>query len=269
MENERLHKARKIIWGSLSIFFLFCTYMGLLMLCFDGFEVAGCIVSGLCLFLCLFFMFMLLIENRYYKLKYYFLGKNFKKQVEESLSKFKNADEEFKKEFVKSRKPIYRSTGKIFYENDGLNLSAWLFKDDKNVKNFQNAYSALYNNITNKKGFVGFCKKIEGASFNSGWEVHSFFENDLTSNELRYLLNQVYILCDFCVSDNGLSENFTKQNNKNIKELDDVYSPILFGFKKEIGETLKKISGNKKPKTKKKSAKRTKVKQTTKTKTKK
>ncbi len=253
MENLRLNKVRKIIWGSLSIFFAFVCYIGSLVLCFEGFEKVGFVLSIVSLLLFAFFFFMLMLENKYYKLKYFFLGKNFNNQIEESLSKFKNIDEEFKKKFVKTCKPVYRRTGKIFYDDAENNYSAWIFKDKKNIDRLELLYVALLSCIKNKKGFVGFCKRLERTKFSSSWEIFSYFDNDLCSNELRYLLGEVYALCEFNVADNGLSESFTKQNNQNIKILDDIYSPILFGFRKEITAIVKKIKlENKDPKTEKK-----------------
>jgi len=187
--------------------------------------------------ICVVFYYLARLKYRGYKLKYFFSNKKYNEEIEESLTKFKGAPEWFISEFKYETKRRYRYAGYLF-SRDTNDL---IYKDKTSKDTILSLYQKLYQSIVSKQGFIEFFDEIEKMNFESSWFIHNYMINDLISNELEYLLDNVYNKTNYTIFDNGLSSTFTERNNQIIKEINEVYSPLLFNFKDEIETILMKL----------------------------
>ena len=201
------------------------------------FEMEGLIITLSTAVISVILTFIAVVYSKEYKLRYLFLGKNFNKQVSESLKKFNISDPNFIKTFIKTRKKTYRQTGKIYNFKHQTNLS----RDNNLAKQSLELYRLLLESIKSKGGFVEFCNKLTLKEFESNWFVCNLITTNLISDDLCFILLETFILTDFYVSDNGLSEEYTKRNNQNIEVLNKLFSPALMNFEEEINQVIKKL----------------------------
>ena len=174
-----------------------------------------------------------------YSLKYLWLGKKFKVQFEEALKKFNTTDEEFIDSFKKSAKINYKRCGSVLGE---VASSSWVYRSDEHIPMLKEVFGALNECVKSKGGFVEFIETLNKKG-HSSYELHSYVLIDILSNELYYLMEDVFHYTDFCLTDIGLSKKFEEENNAMKKRLTEVYSKILFEFADEIEELAKKVEG--------------------------
>lgn len=194
------------------------------------FRIWLLVVTILCIVAFIVFYKLARLKYKGYSLKYYFSNKRYEKEIAESLTKFIGAPEWFISEFKRETKRRYRFDGHLFSRD----TNDIIYKDKKAKAIILELYQKLYNSILSKQGFIEFFNEAESMNFESSWMMHNYMTNDLISNELDYLINQVYLKTDYNIYDNGLSKTFTEKNNQIIKDLNEVYSPLLFNFKDEI-----------------------------------
>lgn len=243
---SKKNKVMAIVFGSLAIFFMIpslCAWLFLL----DGWNILAFLVEIFSVFIFAFSCFMLHIYSRGFSPKYYFLGRSFKKQVNASLEKFGDMPKYFVDNFVSTRKNIYKRTGKIFEQTD----HSWIYKNERSKDIIVECYTKLLASIDSKGGFVEFINGIQNLTngvndeyFEGNYEIMSFMCNDLISNELIYLIKEVYNISNFRLYDNKIYADFTNSNNEVIKRLNEDYSPCLFRFREEIENALKTIEKN-------------------------
>lgn len=207
------------------------------------FNIWGFLVTILLWVLMAFSIFMLSITNKFYRLKYYFLGKKFDELIENSAKKFVNADPQFIEEFRKSKIADYRQSGKIFYESN-VSQDAWIYRNEKQLKMVEKLFNILAKSIKSKGGFTEFCRELRKFDVDDEYMILNYLNTGLVSNELKYLFSAVFNYSYFWVEDTGISPEYTEKNKETIKKLDEYYSPILFGFEDEINAIIKKIKDN-------------------------
>jgi len=238
MENFPNKKDRFLVLGLWMIFFVTAVSFGLFLL---AFQDIGTILTFLISSIGTIFLSTLIKKvSKGYFLKYYFNKKELYKLIEESLKSFEGADEEFIKEFKRRASFQYYTTGSLFY-TPTLEDDKWLLSNKDNLAGFIMLIGMLIKCIEDKKGFNEFIDD----SFNlthSGELVMKTLENGFLSGELRYLLFIVYLLTDFNLEDNNLSDEYTEKINKIRKELDDRYSHLLFNFKDEVQDILNRLT---------------------------
>lgn len=171
-----------------------------------------------------------------YQLKYYFSNKKYNQEIVNVIKKFEGAPQEFIDKLKRDTKRTYRYAGYLF-SRDTLDK---IYKDKKSKQIITDLYTKLYNSILSKGGFIEFFEQIESLNIDS-WELNEYICNKLISDELDYLLTQVYWLTDYTIYDNKISEDFTKRNNKMIEDINNIYSPLLFNFKNEVEDVLEKL----------------------------
>lgn len=172
-----------------------------------------------------------------YNIKYLWLGKKFKKELNEGLKKFNTTDEDFIQEFIKSAKINYKRNGSVFNQEY---TSSWVYRSDENIPRIKETFKALGDAVESKGGFVEFINNMNLLG-HSGYDVYSYVSLDILSKELYYLMESVFHYSDFCLIDIGLSDKFEEENNMMKKRLDDVYSKILFEFSDEVKALAKKV----------------------------
>lgn len=237
-KNQRL-KALYLMVFAFSFSLAICFTMFVLI----EFNIWGLFVTILLWILMFFSIFMLSITNKYYKLKYYFLGKKFDEMVLQSTKNFVNADQKFVEEFRKSRIVDYRQTGKIFDEPN-VSRDAWIYRNEKQLKMVEKLFNVLAKSIKSKGGFTEFCRELRKFNVDDEYVILSYLNTGLVSNELKYLFSTVFNYSYFWVEDTGISPEYTEKNKETIKKLDEFYSPILFGFEDEINQIIQKIKDN-------------------------
>lgn len=215
------------------------------MFLFVEFDIWGLLVTILLYFGTGWFIFMMNLENHFKKLKYYFLGKDFEAKVAESSKKFGNADKKFLEEFKKSRIRHYQQTGEIF-EKEDVAHSAWIYRNEKELEMVEKLFTILSKSIKSKGGFTEFCREVRKFNVEDEYKILTYLHNGLVSNELKFLFSEAFAASYFWVEDTGISSEYSESNKETIKKLDEIYSPILFGFEDEIKAILKKIKDNKK-----------------------
>lgn len=172
-----------------------------------------------------------------YKIKYLRLGKKFKTELQEAIKKFNTTDEEFIESFKKSAKINYKRNGSVFCTEYS---TSWVYRSDENIPKLKEVFGELAACVKSKGGFVEFINNFNMKG-NSGYDIYSYLALDILSNELYYLISDVFHYSDFCLIDIGLSERFEEEINKMKQRLTDVYSKILFEFADEIEELAKKV----------------------------
>lgn len=215
-----------------------------LFLCVE-FDIWGLIATIVLYFGTGWFIFMMNLENQYKKLKYYFLGKDFEAKVAESSKKFVGANQEFLDDFKNSRKRYFQQTGEIFEEEDVAH-SAWVYRNEKELEMVEKLFSILLKSIKSKGGFTEFCRELRKFNVEDEYKILTYLHTGLASNELKFLFSETFAASYFWVEDTGISAEYSEENKKTIKKLDEMYSPILFGFEDEIKAILKRIKDNKK-----------------------
>lgn len=185
------------------------------------------------------FLTFLVIKG--YKLRYYFAYKKYKKLYKKSFAVFGTDDKDFKQNFIFETKKNFKKTGQLFSEQE---YSNWIYSSTENLENLQKIVVGLKKSIKNKKGFVWFIENLEQEI--SGYQSYALMTGDYVSGELRFLMKQAYDISSFCLMDVGISQKFTEKINNVRKQLDEVYSPILMNFEKEVVELDKKLNNLKK-----------------------
>ena len=191
------------------------------------------------LFGALFVLFYKFARTIYkgYQIKYMCLGKKFKAEFQEALKKFNTTDEEFIESFKKSAKINYKRNGSVFEQEYS---SSWVYRSDEHIPMIKDVFKKLDECVKSKGGFVEFIDYFNQKG-DSGYQIYSYLSLDILSNELYYLVADVFHYCDFCLIDIGLSDKFEEKNNEMKKRLTDVYSKILFEFVDEIDTLAKKV----------------------------
>ncbi len=207
------------------------------------FSIAVVVLIVLCLVLSVAFYVLAMMKFKGYKLKYVH-NKEFKTLINESIKKFKNAPKWFIENYTEDTKIIYQKTGKLFFKED----NDWLYRDEFYKDKIIKAYKMLYDSIVSKGGFVQFCVNLtkditlsEQEEYDE-WNAHLFFNLDLISGELVYLMNEVFKLNYFFLFGDECPEEYTLKNEYYKVVLNDIYSPILFGFEDEVKSVLGKIT---------------------------
>lgn len=237
MNNFPNKKDRKLVLGVWLVCFPLAVSFGLFLL---ADQSIGTILTFV-LFAGITIYFSTLIKkvSQGYFLKYYYNKKEFEKQYNEALKKFNGADEEFIKDFKERAKFTYCTSGNIFVKLT-IEHDKWLLSNKDNLIGLNLLINLLDNAIVNKTGFNAFIDNAYKLT-NSGELIMQTLENNFLSGELRCLLFKVYLLTDFNLDDNGLSEEYTNNINKLRKELEERYDKILYNFEDEIIAIKNKI----------------------------
>lgn len=201
------------------------------------------IVGGVLLPISLFFG---VVFEKELKLKYIFLGKNFKKQLGQSLSKFQNANEEFVKLFTKSAKFTYRRTGSVI----SVWCNDWAFEQDDFTEKSLKIYYIVYHAIVSKGGFIEICEELQKLKNefiiepdeDMCWIVNKYLFNSMASEELKFLFHKVMLLSKFNLVDKGFSPRRTEELKQIKERLNVMYTPVLMSFEEEVKNTLKLLS---------------------------
>ncbi len=238
MKDKNMNNALKWVFLVMALIF-WTSFICIVLFLIAYFNVWTLIADILCFILFIAFWRLARLKYLGYSLKYYFSNKKYNQEIIKSLAKFEGAPQTFIDKFKNTTKRRYRYAGYLF-SRDCLDA---IYKDKKAKETILDLYTKLYNCILSRGGFIEFFKQIENLNMDS-WEIHNYMLNDLISNELDYLLDEIYCLTDYTVYDNGLSTEFTKRNKQMIEELNEIYSPLLFNFKQEIEQVLKKLNNN-------------------------
>lgn len=225
----------KVIFLALSLMFFSLSFIFFAMV-IAVFNLWGLITAILCFIGYLVFWRLARLKYKGYQLKYYFCNKKYNQEIVDVLAKFEGAPQSFIEELRHDTKRRYRYAGYLF-SRDSVDR---IYKDKEAKNIISKLYTKLYEAIKSKGGFVEFFKEIENLDLDS-WEINHYLSTSLISDEFDYLLAKVYILTDYTIYDNGLSEEFTKRNNKMIEDLNEIYSPLLFNFKDELENVLNKL----------------------------
>lgn len=192
------------------------------------------------------FGFYATIMERSIKVKFLFLGKDFKKQLENSLAKFQNANEEFVNLFIKNAKYTYRRTGKVI----SVWCNDWAFEQVDFTEKALKMYYIIYHAIVSKGGFFEICDEFQKSKNefivevdeDICWSVNKYVFNSMASDELKFLFHKAMLLSKFNLTDKGYSLKYT-EDIKQIKErLNTMYTPILMVFEDEVKNILKMLS---------------------------
>lgn len=242
MESKKDEKLRNLF---LVLFVLFFTSSAcFLLICVGFYNVLWLVLTILCFIVSVICAVFARLKYKGYQLKKIFSKKEFYILLNESLKKFPNAPDDFIKPYVKARKKVYEKTGKLFYDAN----CDWIYRNEENKNRILKVFGCMKDAIKSKGGFVEFCNHLKEKGKNgeteSSWFAYSCFNTDLVSGELNYLMAEVYRFSDFCVTDIGYSEEFTKKNNETIRILNEKYTLMLFAFEQEISDAYEKIKGN-------------------------
>lgn len=207
------------------------------------FSIVVVVLIALCLVLMIVFYVLAIMKFKGYKLKNMH-NKEFTLLINESIKKFKNAPDWFIQNYIEDTKTTYQKTGKLFFKED----NDWLYRDEFYKDKIINAYKMLYDSIVSKGCFVQFCVNLtkdiilsEQEGYDE-WNVHLFFNLDMISGELVYLMNEVFKLNYFFLFGDECPEEYALKNEYYRVVLNDIYSPILFGFEEEVKSVLEKIT---------------------------
>lgn len=193
----------------------------------------GAIIVGAAL------IFLAVLRSKGYKLKYYFSRKKFKFLVAKALVNFNLKNYKFAQVFIKTRKPIYYSTGKLFYEETSFGDE---YRDPAIKQKIILLYSVLLKSIKEGTGFDGFIDDFKNMDFESDWQAYTYMCNESLSKELQYIISEVYMLTDFCFSPENTQEVIVN-NEKTKAVLAQIFNPILFNFEQELESVLERLSG--------------------------
>ena len=236
MKKWRINDVLKTLFAVLAVA-SFAVAICSVVFCVINLSIWLILTSALCFVLSVCLYWLAVLKHRGFQLKYYFSNKRYNEEIEKSLIKFKGAHQTFIDEFKHRTKIRYRYAGYLFSRD----LNDQIYKDKKSKEIIFSIYEKLHNSILSKGGFIEFFKELESLNFESNWLVYNYMINDLISNELEYLITAVFNLTEFTVYDNELSKEFTERNNQTIEDINEIYSPILFNFKNEIEDVLKKL----------------------------
>lgn len=212
----------------------------------DFFPAATALVGGSALVF-LIFLFFYLLTLRQYSLRYFFLGKEYRRQLEEILPHFTAFDGARKKQLLKDCKPSYWVFGQVLQSGDYVNKS--LYRDPKETGITLRMVRELLSSCDRKdgwRGFIGVCdsgdfyyqrQNYEGILVNDpldGYEIRSVLSSFLFSHSFRYLVEWISDACDFTLRDTGISEKYTAELETVKADMDAVFSPVLFTFREEL-----------------------------------
>lgn len=181
-------------------------------------------------------MYSILLEKGY-KLKYVLARKRFKLLVAKSLVKFNLKNVKFAKVFTKTRKPLFYSTGKLYYDE---NYFGEEYRDPKIKTKIILLYSTLLNNIKEGGGFYGFFDDLQTMDFDSTWQAYMYMCNESLSKELQYIISEVYMLTNFCLIQGGSSTEI-ESYNKTRAVIEYVFNPILANFETELERVSERL----------------------------
>lgn len=198
------------------------------------------VILIVCPILSLIFGVFFILYHKKTPIKYLYIGKKTKQQIADKAKSFKNASAEFLKDFYDFCEDNYHNYGEIFPTDN----AEWYLSDIRNQEACDNIYKILSECIKSKGGFAEFCAKLqkkvaeEIKKYGEGDFGYQYiipaFSNQIVSDELHYLMNKVFQKTGFNLNDNGVSENFSERNKILICEMNEIYSPVLFGFEEEI-----------------------------------
>lgn len=236
--KKKSNKALPIIYEFVSIIFGFAMAgFGWIGVIFDGFSVGDFLAAIIGTIVMVVFGFLTWSSSRGYKIKHIFAKKKFNKQIVEALIKFNLPNAKFAQVFKKSRKPIFYQTGNIFLKET---FFGEVYRNKKIKNKVLILYSELLKNIKNGEGFVGFIKDVEKMNFDSGWQINYFMCNDSISKELQYIICEVFLMTDFCLTCNQFDLERKEKIDSDINVLNNIFSPILFNFESELECVLKR-----------------------------
>lgn len=234
-------------YEALSVLFLILAILSAVVLFFEvlywilyELDTEVLVTLIVCPILTLVFGVLSVLYHKKTPIKYLYIGKKTKQQIADKAQRFKNASDEFLKEFYDYCEDNYHNYGQIFLVDN----AEWYLSDNRNQEACDDVYKMLWKCIKTKGGFNEFCeclqkkvaKEIEKhGEGDFGYQyIIPAFSNQIVSDELHYLMNKVFQKTGFNLGDNGVSEKFSERNKALICEIDEVYSPVLFGFEEEI-----------------------------------
>ena len=222
---------------AMAVFFPVSLYHGIMFFYEKG--LLHFLVGFGSIILCAIFIFLATLRTKGYKLKYYFARKKFKFLVAKALVNFNLKNYKFAQVFIKTRKPLFYKTGKLFYEEK-------IFGEEYRDPNIKHKiillYSVLLKNIKDGTGFDGFIEDFKSLDFESAWQAYIYMCNESISKELQYIISEVYMLTNFAFLEENTQENCLA--NMKIKSvLMQIFNPILMNFEKELEEVALKLVG--------------------------
>lgn len=240
MYKRKRYEALSAIFLILAILSAFMIFFEILYWILYELDTEVLVTLIVCPILSLIFGVLFILYRKKTPIKYLYIGKKIKQQIADKAKNFKNASDEFLKEFKEYCEDNYHSYGQIFLTDN----AEWYLSDARNQEACDGVYKMLCKCIKTKGGFHEFCESLQkkvaeeiekyGAGDFGYQYIIPAFSNQIVSDELHYLMNKVFQKTGFNLSDNGVSEKFSERNKKLIREIDEIYSPVLFGFEDEI-----------------------------------
>ncbi len=230
MDNFPNKKDRILVLMLWMIFFVTAVSFSLFLLAFQ--DIGTILTFVISTVITIYLSTLIKKVSQGYFLKYYYNKKELNKLYKESVKKFNGADEEFIKDFKKRISFQYYTTG-LLYPNFTIEDDKWLLSDKDNITGFIMLINLLDNAVKNKLGLNKFIDDAYNLTHNGELIIRTL-ENEFLTGELRYLLFRTYLLTDFNLSDNKLSEEYSLKISNIRKEVDERYTPLLYNFEEEI-----------------------------------
>lgn len=201
------------------------------------------------------FLFFYIISLKQYSLRFFFLGKEYEKQMAELLPHFASFDDDRKKQLIRDCKCSYRVFGQVLRSWEHINES--VYRNEKEADVALQMTKELLCDCDDKSGWLGFINACDGGKFTyertncegvrindplDGWEIHSLLSSCLFSRAFGYLALCVYAESDFTACDTMISEEYTAKMNVMKKDLAEVYTPALLTFRDELERVRDKLS---------------------------
>lgn len=230
MENFPNKKDRKIVLFSWLFFFIAAIYSLIFVVAFvDPISISCCVIfSAIAIYLTV----LVKKVSKNYKLKYIHKKKEYLRQINESLPKYIGASEAFIKDLYKVTKDNYYCTGNIYYVPT-VEDTKWLFRSVENKMGLTMLISTLANAVKKGTGVVGFITDSYNVS-HDGYLTLRTLNNGFLSGELRYLICDLFDLCELNLEDNHLSIEYSTELEKIKEKLTKEYDSIFYGFSEEI-----------------------------------
>lgn len=184
-----------------------------------------------------------------YKIKYYFLGKNFKKQRDQYLKNHNLLSKKEKRQVIKDMKLNYRRFGNIEYVYEEYKITPiTLYYEDFVTFNYGNSLEkqkiefiiyALYSKILTGGGFYRYFETIAEEPFSFDEYVSIVDKTNLSNNLKDFITNsKSKLIFEY-------SKNFDKLSDRehNIMENYELNeSDLLYDYQDEIFDIVKKIA---------------------------